>query len=89
MGGADGEKESHERGGEGCLYGRCEIDGGKSNKGEKRHIVSGSTHGPTDQMLLLTHQKALPATVFYFLLDLDNTDPSCFLLDCLVWMSWS
>lgn len=48
MGGADGEKESHERGGEGCLYGRCEIDGGKSNKGEKRHIVSGSTHGPTD-----------------------------------------
>lgn len=48
MGGADGEKELHGRSGEGCLYGRCEIGGGTSNKGEKRHTVSGSTHGPTD-----------------------------------------
>lgn len=42
------------------LYDTCEIGSRRSDKGERRHTVSGNTHGPPNEMLLLTHQKNFP-----------------------------
>lgn len=53
-------KKTYCRGGKGYLCGTCGISGGKSDKGEKRHTVSGSTHGPPNEMPVLTHQKNFP-----------------------------